>query len=154
MILECMIKSPNTNSYFDQDSLRDHLFPELNRDQVKELLLEIINSKPSLLRVFKESSNGRIPVQPTGLVKHFLEEGGFTKLESETKSKIDFSNTKELLELELTKLSIKVAELNAENLKLQNRQLKRYVWYSIIGFIAGAAITNVKGIISLIRELF
>ena len=42
-----------------------------------------------------------------------------------------------------------VRELTVENLKLQNKQLKRFIIYSIIAFISGAILTNIKDILAL-----
>ena len=48
-------------------------------------------------------------------------------------------------------LEIKIKELTIKNLELENKQLKRYVLYSIISFIAGAIITNLKDILNLLN---
>lgn len=37
-----------------------------------------------------------------------------------------------------------IQQLTTENLRLQNRQMKRSILYSIIGFISGAVLTNYK----------
>lgn len=37
-----------------------------------------------------------------------------------------------------------IQQLTTENLRLQNRQMKRSILYSIIGFISGAILTNYK----------
>ncbi len=44
--------------------------------------------------------------------------------------------------------------LTIENLKLKNRQIKRYVFYSIIAFIAGAILTNISSILEFIKYYF
>ncbi|MCO5725527.1 hypothetical protein [Robiginitalea marina] len=46
-----------------------------------------------------------------------------------------------------------IDQLTIENLRLQNRQLKRYVIFSIIAFLAGALLTNLKDIIEYFRQL-
>jgi hypothetical protein len=55
---------------------------------------------------------------------------------------------KQKYEDELKKLQIENARLTNLNLKLQNKHLRRYVIYAIIGFIAGAIVTNWKEILS------
>jgi len=46
-----------------------------------------------------------------------------------------------------------IDNLTIENLRLQNKQMKRYILYSILGFIAGGILTNIKDIINLIQQL-
>lgn len=46
-----------------------------------------------------------------------------------------------------------IKELTSKNLKLQNRQLKRQVFYSVISFSAGAVLTNLKYILDLWKTL-
>lgn len=68
---------------------------------------------------------------------------------------IEEQNNLELKELEesneLNKLQIKNIELQNKNLQLQNKQMKRYVIYSIISFILGAVVTNLKDILILLN---
>ena len=45
-----------------------------------------------------------------------------------------------------------IDKLIIENLKLQNQQIKRYIIYSIVAFIAGAILTNYKEIWHLIKS--
>ena len=46
---------------------------------------------------------------------------------------------------------LEIQRLTIENLELQNKQLKRTVLYSIIGFIMGGIITNLKDILILLK---
>lgn len=46
-----------------------------------------------------------------------------------------------------------IDRLTIENLELQNRQLRRYVIYSIVGFMAGAFVSNLNEIIAFIAKL-
>lgn len=48
-------------------------------------------------------------------------------------------------------LELDIKELTVKNLELQNKQLKRTVVYSIIGFISGAIVTNLKDILILLN---
>ncbi len=55
-------------------------------------------------------------------------------------------NDRQEMQYEIDRLTIK-------NLKLQNKDLKRKVWFGIIGFIAGAILTNLKDILILLKIL-
>lgn len=77
----------NKDRSFDQNELKKQLFPELNKDQVKEFLYQIIDFKPNLMKVYKESSIGILSVQYNGLIDDFLKNGGFEKIESDLKRK-------------------------------------------------------------------
>jgi len=77
--------SENKNRHFTQSDLQKVLFPDLSVDVVKDLLYQIIEHKHNLMRVFNESSIGVLPVQYSGLIDSFLENGGFTKLNNESK---------------------------------------------------------------------
>jgi hypothetical protein len=57
---------------------------------------------------------------------------------------LKLKDSKENSELEIQRLTV-------ENLRLRNKQLKRTVLYSIIGFIMGAIITNLKDILILLK---
>jgi hypothetical protein len=48
---------------------------------------------------------------------------------------------------------LEIQRLTIENLQLQNRQLKRTVLYSIICFIMGGIVTNLKDILILLKIL-
>lgn len=107
LILKVMIagveKTPNT--YFTPDSLKDFLFPDLHTDEVEFLLKQIIQEKPELIKTTKI---GGVPFAtiPTGLVKSFLDNGGFTKVEKDKeeerlkKAKRE-AKTDQLLELDI-----------------------------------------------------
>ncbi|WP_437397577.1 hypothetical protein [Flagellimonas lutimaris] len=77
-------------------------------------------------------------IGPEDGISTFLKNGGLTKIaidlekQNITKAKDD-----------------EIRNLTAKNLLLQNKQMKRAVFYSIIGFIAGAIITNLKDILIL-----
>lgn len=48
---------------------------------------------------------------------------------------------------------VEIDNLTIENLRLQNKQLKRNVAFSIIGFLAGAILTNLKDIVEYFQRL-
>jgi len=49
-------------------------------------------------------------------------------------------------------LKTKNLKLQNENLTLQNKHLKRYILYAIIGFVFGAILTNYSDILELIKN--
>jgi len=59
---------------------------------------------------------------------------------------LKIQNSKQDRQIEIDKLTI-------ENLYLQNKQMKRYILYSIIAFVSGAILTNIKDIVALISNL-
>ncbi|WP_340155650.1 hypothetical protein [uncultured Winogradskyella sp.] len=79
--------SKNRNKPFNQRELQKHLLTELNVDQVKELLYQIISFNQNLMKVSKESSIGVLPVQYSGIIDDFISNGGFTRIESDLNSK-------------------------------------------------------------------
>ena len=58
---------------------------------------------------------------------------------------------KDVKMMEKEQLEFEIIRLQRENLILNNRKLKRYVIYSIIGFILGAISTNLKEILTLLK---
>lgn len=48
----------------------------------------------------------------------------------------------------------KIQQLTTENLRLQNRQMKRSILYSTIGFISGAVLTNYKELWDWLKAIF
>lgn len=80
-ILKTIISNPNRNSntYYTPESLKEHLFPNLNIDQVEFLINEIIAEKPELIKNVEKEFRVHFAIQATGLVKSFLEKGGLLK---------------------------------------------------------------------------
>lgn len=75
--------------------------------------------------------------------------------QKEYKSQLEIKNLELLNENAEYVKSIRAKEenirlLTEENLLLQNRQLRRYILYSIIAFLAGAFLTNIKYLWNLI----
>jgi len=52
------------------------------------------------------------------------------------------------------KLQQTINKLTAENLELQNKELKRKILFGIIGFIAGAIVSNLKDILALFNSVY
>lgn len=112
LILEFL--SENRNRHFDQRDLKQKLFPELNEDQVKEFLCQIIDFKPNLMRVYNESNIGILPIQYNGLIDDFISDGGFTKIESDLKSKRIKELERELKKDEILDLDLKLKRFESK----------------------------------------
>ncbi|WP_159018037.1 hypothetical protein [Algibacter sp. L3A6] len=67
------------------------------------------------------------------------------------KSKNNAINESYEIEKERQEQKDEIDRLTKVNLELQNKQMKRYVVYSIIAFVLGAIITNVKDILILLH---
>ena len=138
IILEFLSK--NKTRHFDQNALKQKLFPELNKDQVKELMYLIIEFKPNLMKVYNESNIGILTVEYSGLIDDFISNGGFTKIEKD-------------LEFE----RVKKAEREAKSDKLMDLDLKLKQFESKIGkriVIAGIVITVLNLLISFLTSEF
>ncbi|RLJ69095.1 hypothetical protein CLV86_0489 [Lacinutrix venerupis] len=121
LILEFL--SENRDRHFNQMELKQKLFPELNKDQVKELLQQIIEYKSSLMRVGTESTIGILPVKHSGLIDDFLLKGGFNKIESDLKSDSEFDKEKNKLDLEIKLLQKNKLEYE-ETIREQNNRIR------------------------------
>ncbi len=115
-----MISSTEINPYFTYKSLNDSLFPELNVDQVKFLIDNIILKKPELIKRIENILDNDL-IQPSGLVNDFLKNGGFTELEKQEKERLLNENKLKNLELKLAKSNIKANKLNMKNSKFNTK---------------------------------
>lgn len=142
--------SENRERHFDQRDLKKSLLPELNTDQIKRLLKEIIAYDEELMRVYKETTLS-LPVEYSGLIDDFLLNGGFEKIELEINSKSEFLKEKELLEYDnlrlqkenseyqksLRTIENKIRNLQRDNLRLGNWDI-RFRWLiALITFLIG-----------------
>jgi len=146
-----MFLSKNKDNHFNQRDIQKRILTVLNKDQVKDLLYQIIEYDTNLMRVFNESNIGILPVQYSGLIDDFLSDGGFEKIESDLYSKSNSVKEKELLELDNLKLqkenliyqkSIREKEAQINNLTIDNLRLGnwdvRFRWLiAIITFTVG-----------------
>ncbi|PHS63376.1 MAG: hypothetical protein COB12_09510 [Flavobacterium sp.] len=147
----------------DINDIKRILFPKDTKDDIKHLLNLISEYEPKIVNVRR--SRYDLKIESNERTKSFMENDGFTKLESDLKnSDLKESNKSDLevknLKLEnesfeyqksIRKKEKKIKKLTSENLRLQNRQMKRVVLYSIIGFVAGAIISNLKDILILLN---
>jgi len=105
ILLNTMVSNPNPESYFTYESLQEYVFNELNIDEVKYIIESIIKEKPGLIKEHF-SLNRKVGYKPTGLVKDFLNNGGFTKIElaeedKQKKTEIREAKSDKLLDLDL-----------------------------------------------------
>ncbi len=84
-------------------------------------------------------------------IKSFLYNNGYVELKGS--SKIQFLEKGiNYFDDEMKKeLENKVLNLTEINLNLQNTHFKRYVIFSLISFIAGAILTNIKDILTILN---
>jgi len=138
LILEFL--SENRDRHFDQRDLKQKLFPELNKDQLKELLYQIIDFKSNLMRVYNESNIGFLPVQYSGLIDNFISNGGFTKIESDLK----FERVKEL---ERESKKDKILDLDLKLKRFESKIGKKLI-------LAGFIITFLSFVITVLTLEF
>lgn len=126
----------------------------------KELILEIDLLIEELIKVGVISENKCNSEIRSNSIS-FLKINDFLKANGK---KAQYTLTPEIYEIQKTgiekylkeksrveELDLKIKELIANNLHLQNKQLKRYVLYSIIGFVLGAIVTSLKDILILFK---
>ena len=135
----------NKGNSFSQRDLKKRILNNLNEDEIKNLLYKIINYKQNLIHAYKEYKSGILPVESTGLIKGFLDKGGFTKIEQDLALKSDKDIYSENLQLEINKLqkdnlnyqqSIRGLE---EELKISSL-LKNWWWLIVAAIGSGVAI--------------
>ena len=122
--------------------IRKDLFPNTPVDIINLLIEKIGNSTDPIAEVRLNSRTKYI--SSNGITPIFLKQGGYAKSEQDEYDLKDKAEQKENLEEQ-------IRELTRDNLSLQNKQMKRTVLYSVIGFIFGAIITNLKDILILLN---
>lgn len=133
--------------------LQNKLFPNTSVDVVKNLLQKIDNKSNGIAIVNLKSRSKYIGIN--GATQMFLDQGGFTQIETDLKSELNFRKQKESLEFENLKLQKEASEhqrlirdkesqirdLTKANLRLGNWDI-RFRWYiAIITFIIGLITT-------------
>ncbi|PZX55769.1 hypothetical protein [Algoriphagus chordae] len=137
IILKAMISNPNRapNTFYTPHSLKEHLFPNHNTDQVEFIIKQIINEKQELIKIEKVSS-APFAISPTGIVESFLANGGFTKIDQDLETEL----------IKRTEREVKVDKLMDLDLKL--KQFESRIGRKIV--IAGIIITILNLLISII----
>ncbi|MBG6110607.1 hypothetical protein IWX84_001486 [Flavobacterium sp. CG_9.10] len=134
----------------------------------EEICLALFNKLVSE-SLIDEDYNGKIYLLSKAL--EIINYGGWikylTEAEKHTRVITEKNNIKESLEIKNLKLqnenfeyskTLRIKEdeirtLTGFNLKLQNRQLARYIFYSIFSFISGVLLTNLTHVLDLFRKL-
>jgi hypothetical protein len=80
LLLEHISNHPE--SYFEKEGLQEYVFKQLNIDQVENIISEIRREKPELIKDFIRFKK-KEGIQSTGMIKPFLKNGGFTKIEKD-----------------------------------------------------------------------
>ncbi|CAM4006806.1 hypothetical protein FLSI110296_08845 [Flavobacterium sinopsychrotolerans] len=127
----------------------------------KELILEIDLLIDELIEVGVVSEN-KCNSEIRGNSIRFLKTKGL--LISNCK-RVQYNPTSEVYEIKkvgiekylkeenrVEELDLKIKELTAINLNLQNKQLKRYILYSVISFVLGAISTNIEEILNFLNQ--
>ena len=103
LLLEHISNHPE--SYFEKEGLQEYVFKQLNIDQVENIISEIRREKPELIKDFIRFRK-KEGIQSTGMIKPFLKNGGFTKIEKDKENERIKKNKREekadkLLDLDL-----------------------------------------------------
>ncbi|HMB99870.1 MAG TPA: hypothetical protein VKN14_02410 [Flavobacteriaceae bacterium] len=77
-----------------------------------------------------------------------INNGGWIKYLERENKQVEIESDKET---ERQELKDEIDRLTKVNLELQNKQMKRYIIYSIIAFILGGILTNLKDIFQLLN---
>ena len=101
----------------DQRYIQANVSPELNEDKVKALLKEIILHNSSLVKYKEYENTGVLIVSYTGLIDEFLDNGGFTNIE--TQSRLESNKLREIEHLQN-----QVLKLQRDNLRLKNWDIR------------------------------
>ena len=114
----------------DQRYIQANVLPELNEDKVKALLKEIILHNSSLVKYKEYENTGVLIVSYTGLIDEFLDNGGFTNIE--TQSRLESNKLREIEHLQN-----QVLKLQRDNLRLKNWDIRIKWLIAILSFVAG-----------------
>ena len=130
-ILEFCVKD---NNLISEKQIRENLFPELNKDEMKVLLRMIDNSGKDVLNInFKAFG---VLIESNGLTKGFLDEGGFTTIENSELIQLEKQQEKENLEFEKSKIDFELAkETLKEFPKTKKRAKVAYIIAIILAFV-------------------
>ena len=146
-------------------SVFKHSFLDENGNNLKksEIFAKILEDK----RLITFEPKQRFRCDLTEFGRDIIINGGWFKYLDSEKLKLEKAESKEVLEVEnlklqkesieysktLRKKEDEIIKLTSENLILQNRQLRMYVLYSVLSFISGAVLTNLKDILNLWKIL-
>jgi len=86
------------------DIKRD-IFPKLNEDEIKHLLDNISLHHPAIAHVPHNEN-----IIPNGLAEKFIEQGGFTEIETQTKIELAKQLEKEQIEFDKSKIDLELAK--------------------------------------------
>lgn len=141
LILETMVSNPDRKpgTVYTPETLQKYLFPNLNNDEVEFIIRQILKEKPELIKIETIIQN-RFAVSPTGLINSFLKNGGFTKIEDDSKAEL-----------------IKKLERESKSDKLLDLDLKLKQFESKIGkkiILAGFVITLLSFLITVLTLEF
>ncbi|RSK41299.1 hypothetical protein [Mangrovimonas spongiae] len=133
-ILEFISRDENLNILCNKHLLQEKVFPDLHVDEIVELIDQMEIIKP---KVFKTLNRGMTrPIQANGLTKKFLKQGGFSKIKHELLLEQQKALEKENLELEKTKVDLKLAKETLEEFpKTKKRAKVAYIVAILLAFL-------------------
>lgn len=103
-----------------------------------EYIIHILERDKFIIRNgvrYKITDYGHANIDKYGSYSNFISNANANQIESEQKEQLD----------------TRIAELTEINLALQNKDLKIRMLYTIIGFILGAIVTNLKEILLVLK---
>ena len=106
--------------------IKEELFPELNNEQIGELILNIRSLNPKISEVYE--GNIGIILTKNGLTKSFLDNGGFTKMENDLIWENNKIKEREEIEFKKSKIDLELSKKILE-------EFPRTKWFARIGFI-------------------
>lgn len=141
VILKHLVNNPSQT--YNQTSLQQELFKDLDEDQVEIILQSIIDYDSNLMRCYNKSGLGFIPVAYKSTIDVFLNNGGFTKLKAEALKLKEEKAEKELLEFRKLKAETELSEMSLKDYKTTK-------WLARIGF----GISVILALVEIVRLFF
>jgi len=120
---------------------RETVYAFFNDKDLANTVCEILEQKGFINLLYKGEIHHFGLITPNNGLATFLKNGGLTKIANE----IEYQEM-------IKDKDNEIRDLTSKNLRLQNKQMKRAVLYSIIGFIAGAIVSNLKEILILLKN--
>ncbi|WP_298756404.1 hypothetical protein [uncultured Psychroserpens sp.] len=131
-ILEFLVLDENKHYKYREHKLRKQLLPELNDDQIKKIINEMISYDNDLFWHSKPNSNGSVIIKKNGNTKDFLEKGGFTKLLQDTIERQEKEQAREDKKDENLDLNIISTKFNIEASKYNKKINRKLGWFGVV----------------------
>ena len=133
----------------------------MNKDEyIKRFIPLVFKYAPKYEHFSVYDLHKNIPLNETELfafkkfnfdIKLFLINNGYAELKGSSNIQFLEKGINYFDDFNIKELENKILNLTETNLNLQNTHFRRYILYSLISFIAGAILTNVKDILILLN---